>query len=116
MAVIKLTKNIIKLVCILLISMSFIFTGCLRINSEQIEKTTDMENLQDNENASSSMETNSAGEFKEIPVDEAYDIFISDKDYLFIDVRSKESYEKSHIKGAINIPVSDIKENLDKIP
>ena len=89
----------------------------MRTNPTQIEKKANSETVQNEENASSSIDTKLAEKgFQEITVDEAYKIFISDKDYLFIDVRSKDSCNKSHVKGAINIPVAELKENLDKIP
>ena len=56
------------------------------------------------------------GEFKEITVDEAYQIYISDKDYLFIDVRSEDEYVSGHIEAAVNIPVSEIDSRLSEIP
>jgi len=55
-------------------------------------------------------------EFKTITVDEAYEVFLNNEDYLFIDVRSEDEYEGSHIEDAINIPVSEIEERLDEIP
>jgi rhodanese-related sulfurtransferase len=55
-------------------------------------------------------------EFKEITVDEAYQIFTGDKDYLFIDVRSEDEYNSGHIEGAIHIPVSEIESRLNEIP
>ncbi|MCL4386705.1 MAG: rhodanese-like domain-containing protein [Cyanobacteria bacterium] len=110
-------RNIIKIICILIVFLSVIFTGCSNSNPEQIEKMIESETLQGEENTSVTIDTNSSEKgFQEITVDEAYKIFISDKDYLFIDVRSKESYDKSHVKDAINIPVAEIKKNLDKIP
>ncbi len=33
--------------------------------------------------------------------------------YVIIDVRTKEEYEISHIKGAINIPYDEISENIN---
>lgn len=54
--------------------------------------------------------------FEEITVDEAYQIFISNKDYLFIDVRSEDEYNSGHIEGAIYIPVSEIENRLSEIP
>ncbi|GAA0732030.1 FAD-dependent oxidoreductase [Clostridium oceanicum] len=33
-----------------------------------------------------------------------------------IDVREKDEYEESHIKGALNIPLSEIRDRLDEIP
>ncbi len=38
---------------------------------------------------------------------------IIEKDnYIIVDVRTKEEYEESHIKGAINIPYDEINENI----
>lgn len=110
-------KYIIKIICILIVSLSIILSGCSSTNLEQMEKITDSETLQDEVNTSSTINANiSKKEFKEISVDEAYKIFTSTEDYLFIDVRSRESYDESHVEGAISIPVSEIKDNLNKIP
>ncbi len=51
-----------------------------------------------------------------ITVDEAYEVFLNNEEYLFIDVRTEGEYENSHIEDAINIPVSEIEERLDEIP
>ncbi|TET48655.1 MAG: rhodanese-like domain-containing protein [Actinomycetota bacterium] len=51
-----------------------------------------------------------------ITVDEAYEAFLNDEDYLFIDVRSEDEYKSGHIEGAIHIPVSEIENRLDEIP
>ena len=38
---------------------------------------------------------------------------IIEKDnYIIVDVRTKEEYEESHIKGSINIPYDEINENI----
>ena len=50
-----------------------------------------------------------------ITVDEAYDIYLSSEDHIFLDVRSEDEYNNSHIKGAINIPVSEIEDRLEEI-
>ncbi len=44
------------------------------------------------------------------------DKIISDNNYIIVDVRTKEEYDESHIKGSINIPYDEIDEktNLDK--
>jgi 3-mercaptopyruvate sulfurtransferase SseA len=34
---------------------------------------------------------------------------------IFVDVRSSESYEESHIPGAISIPLQDIADQLSKL-
>jgi len=98
------------------LSLSSIFSGCLNINTGHPDNTAVTETLNGVDSASSTIDANPPEKgFEEIPVEQAYEIFVSGKDYLFIDVRLKESYDKSHIKGAINIPVSGIKENLDKV-
>lgn len=51
-----------------------------------------------------------------LTVDEAYDFFKSDKEHLFIDVRTKAEYEYSHIEGAINIPATEFVERIDEVP
>jgi phage shock protein E len=38
------------------------------------------------------------------------------KDYLLIDVRSKEEYNSGHIPTAINIPYTKIQKETEKIP
>ena len=39
-----------------------------------------------------------------------------DKQALLIDVRQPKEYASGHIKGAINLPLRDITQNLDQIP
>ena len=51
-----------------------------------------------------------------ITVDEAYEIFLEDKNYLFLDVRSEDKYKSRHIEGAINIPLAELENRLDEIP
>lgn len=50
-------------------------------------------------------------EIKEINYEE-----IQDNDYIIIDVRSKNEYLEGHLDGAINIPLSVIKDEIYKIP
>ncbi|MHB1346528.1 MAG: rhodanese-like domain-containing protein [Candidatus Humimicrobiaceae bacterium] len=52
----------------------------------------------------------------EISVDVAYQAYISGKDYTFLDVRSREEYERGHIKGAVFIPVTELQERISEIP
>lgn len=35
-------------------------------------------------------------------------------EYIIIDVRSKREFKETHLNGAINIPLSDIKRNIEK--
>ena len=37
---------------------------------------------------------------------------IDEGEYVIVDVRTKEEYEESHIKEAINIPYDEIDENI----
>ncbi|MEA2163409.1 MAG: hypothetical protein QOK37_1536 [Thermoanaerobaculia bacterium] len=41
---------------------------------------------------------------------------VNAKKAIWVDVRSKVSYDEGHIKGAINIPVSDIITRIREIP
>ncbi|MFC2145618.1 rhodanese-like domain-containing protein, partial [Actinomycetota bacterium] len=50
-----------------------------------------------------------------ITVDEAYEVFLNNEGYLFIDVRSEDEYKSGYIQDAINIPVSEIESRLDEI-
>ena len=36
--------------------------------------------------------------------------------YLVVDLRSAEDYAKGHVKGAVNIPLAQLPQNLDKLP
>lgn len=42
-----------------------------------------------------------------------YKEIMQEKDYLIIDVRTKEEYSESHVKGAINIPYDEINKDSD---
>lgn len=52
---------------------------------------------------------------KRISRDEAEKL-VKEKKAIYVDVRSKESYDAGHIKGAINIPESDLIKRLKEIP
>jgi 3-mercaptopyruvate sulfurtransferase SseA len=41
---------------------------------------------------------------------------IKAKKAVFVDVRGKDSYDQSHIRGAINIPLGDILTRVKEIP
>ena len=45
--------------------------------------------------------------------EDVYDL-IKDNEYIVIDVRTKQEYDSSHVKGAINIPYDVIDDNIDK--
>lgn len=44
------------------------------------------------------------------------DVFLEDKEALWIDVRDVFSFEKSHVEGAVNIPLEILSSTLDKLP
>jgi len=50
-----------------------------------------------------------------IKVDEAFKLYNAGK-AVFVDVRSKESYDQNHIKGALSIPGSQLMRRLREIP
>lgn len=41
------------------------------------------------------------------------DSIMADGNYIIVDVRTKEEYDSSHIKDAINIPYDEIDENIE---
>ena len=45
-------------------------------------------------------------------MDEAKALMKETEGYILLDVRTKEEYESGYIPGAINIPLSDINENV----
>ena len=52
---------------------------------------------------------------KRIPRDEAMKL-VKEKKAVWIDVRSKDAYDQSHIPGAINIPLSELPNHFTKLP
>ena len=57
-----------------------------------------------------------AGCSNKTKTESSLDEIISKNNYIIIDVRTKDEYDDSHIKGAINIPYDEINEEteLDK--
>ena len=55
--------------------------------------------------------------YKHISQEEAIKIMETKKDYIIVDVRRKEEYDKKHIPNAILVPIEDIREGkLDALP
>jgi 3-mercaptopyruvate sulfurtransferase SseA len=52
---------------------------------------------------------------RRIPRAEAIKL-VKEKKAIFVDVRPKESYDAEHIKGAINIPYTDLMTRLKELP
>lgn len=53
-------------------------------------------------------------EYKQVNVDKVRDL--AENNAYIIDVREKYEYEEGHIKGAVNIPLSELRKRLDEIP
>lgn len=143
-------KNRGTILGILILSLTFVLTGCLAADPGQITETTRPKNLQDQKDAvlpqsgdlakEEAVQTSASTEsidsdkdidpvgdasmdeelasilyedinengFKIILVDEAYKIYLSDEDFLIVDVRTQEEYDFGHVKGAIHIPAAEI--------
>lgn len=54
------------------------------------------------------------GEYEQVNLSDVRELVLSGA--YIIDVREKEAYEASHIKGAVNIPMSEIRNRLSEIP
>ncbi len=67
-------------------------------------------NIRKDWSVKASMTTNS-GESLIIPLKQAEKIFAENK-AIFLDARSQEDYSRSHIKGALNLPVHEIDEKF----
>ena len=52
---------------------------------------------------------------RRIPREEAVKL-VKENKAIFVDVRSKESYDASHIKGAVSIPLSEIPARMGELP
>lgn len=52
---------------------------------------------------------------KRIPRDEAMKL-VKEKKAVWIDVRTKDAYDQSHIPGAINIPLGELPNHFTKLP
>lgn len=51
-----------------------------------------------------------------LSVDEAYQAYTGNDNYLFVDVRSVSEFESGHIEGAVLIPLSEIGDRLSEFP
>ena len=54
------------------------------------------------------------GEFRQVNVDKVRELVETDN--IIIDVREISEFNRGHIKGAINIPLSQLRERMDEIP
>ena len=49
----------------------------------------------------------------EIEEEKTIDEILKEKDYIVVDVRTKEEYDEGHVVNSINIPYDEIDENTD---
>lgn len=54
------------------------------------------------------------GEFKQINVDKVRELV--ENGYFIVDVREKYEYKRGHIKNALNIPLSELRNRISEIP
>ncbi len=54
------------------------------------------------------------GDFKQMQVDKVRELV--ENDNFIVDVREKYEYDEGHIKGAINIPLSEFRQRINEIP
>ena len=54
------------------------------------------------------------GRFKQIHVSEVRDLY--EQGAFFLDVREKNEFENGHIKDALNVPLSELRERMNEIP
>ena len=53
---------------------------------------------------------------KNISPKQAKELIDNEKDVFILDVRTKEEYRESHIKGSNLIPLQELEQNINKIP
>lgn len=53
--------------------------------------------------------------FKDVSAEEAYNLIKDDKEFIILDVRTKEEYEDGHIPGAKLIPVQVLPMKLKEL-
>ena len=55
------------------------------------------------------------GEYRQMDVEELKDMIKNKQDITILDVRTKREFSMGHIEGALNIPVDELRDNLDKL-
>lgn len=55
------------------------------------------------------------GEYQQMDVEELKDMIKNKQDITIIDVRTKREFGMGHIEGSLNIPVDELRGNLDKL-
>ena len=114
-----------KMLIIEVLTYVFIAIGIILIafaiyaNLKGLRNSSDSENTATNQESSSQEISGSDTDeplIEVLSVDEAYQAYISNSGYVFVDVRSVSEYEDGHIEGAILIPLSEIDDMLSELP
>ncbi|RPJ95319.1 pyridine nucleotide-disulfide oxidoreductase [Rummeliibacillus sp. TYF005] len=54
------------------------------------------------------------GRYNQVAVSQVRELM--EKNAYFVDVREKNEYENGHLKGSVNIPLSELRDRMDEIP
>lgn len=92
-----------------------LLTGC-NSSEDQNNRQTSNANTTITSNSPTPIPTPSDGA-KRITIDEVRAALEKNKDnVIIVDTRSKEDYERNHIKGSINIPFNEISQRANELP
>lgn len=110
-----------KKMMLILAALPLLMGGCgAAANTTTAESSTDSTALatetgtppsQQPQTSQQAQESSSAAQsmgFMHISQDQAKQMMEEEKDFLLVDVRTKEEFEEGHIPGAINLPVEEI--------
>ena len=93
-----MNKKIILTVTVIILTAA-VLSGCIqKTNKEQTEAT--QVNI---------------GTYYQISQDEAKRIMDEESDYIIVDAREQSEYDEGHIKGAIVIPYTEIKQKAEEL-
>ena len=93
-----MNKKIILTVTVIILT-AVVLAGCIqKTNKEQTEAT--QVNI---------------GTYYQISQDEAKRIMDEESDYIIVDAREQSEYDEGHIKGAIVIPYTEIKQKAEEL-
>ncbi|SQC07244.1 rhodanese domain-containing protein [Clostridium perfringens] len=100
-----------KRISLLLLSLTLtanLFIGCGSNNAESKDANT-----QTNSESSSKIQSEEVS--RDISIDESKKLINQGEVTLILDVRDADEFAKGHLKNAIQIPVKELKENLNDI-
>ncbi|MDK0952296.1 rhodanese-like domain-containing protein [Clostridium perfringens] len=100
-----------KRISLLLLSLTLtanLFIGCGSNNTESKDANT-----QTNSESSSKIQSEEVS--RDISIDESKKLINQGEVTLILDVRDADEFAKGHLKNAIQIPVKELKENLNDI-